>query len=383
VKYPTPQGPGLADRAKQDLKQAAQQGKRWYKRYGGEQYQLYWTYGIVAAIGLLVGVYWLGQKFRMEFLGGKEELAKARATAVLEWKKGSTGGAVPFDVNADGQLDVVGVFKGLDPAGDYLGAFDGKTGKQLWRQAAPKLNFTERLVLVGDKLTLAVGKQLQLIDAKSGELLRTGELPHVAREVCPGPDASAFVIRNYRQYSKIDTATLAATADDGGWCAKRSLVGSGTELDQVPALPSAGAAGGHGAAASRLVGGAALQSGEVTLVTGKLDGRLVVLGLDPQGKELWRRELTTPAQNASVTRAEAAGVLYVVEPYAKPPTLHAIDVKTGKDKWATSKLLRLGLAFTITASADAVYVTTDGMLHVVDAKTGAARFTLGEQPGPD
>lgn len=381
MKYPTPKGPGLADRAKDDLKQTAQQGKRWFQKYSGGQYQLFWTYGLVALFGLGFGIYWLGQQFRMEVLGGKEELAKARATAVVEWKKGNAGSGVPFDVNADGQLDVIGIFKGLDPAGDYVGAFDGKTGKQLWRLAIPKLNFTDGLTLIGDKLVLPVAnKGLQLIDAKAGKLLREANMPHAIREVCPGPDASAFVIRNYRQYAKVSSLDLAASADDGAWCAKRTLVGLGTELDQVPALAADSVTGSVGD--TRMQQATALQSGDISLLTGKQSNSLVVIALDPQGKESWRRKLATPGHNAGVPRAEAAGVLYLVEAYAKPAKLVAVDVATGKDKWATDKLAKLNLAFTIRASADAVYVTTDGMLHVVDAKTGAPRFTLGEQASP-
>lgn len=368
---PTPDEAGLADRAKEELKQTAEQGKRWYKRYGGGQYELYWTYGVVVVIVLLIGVYFVGDKIRMAFLGGKEELAEARATAVVAWKEGLSGAAVPFDVNADGQLDVVGLFQGLDPKGDYVGAFDGKTGKQLWRLAPPKLGHQDRLTLVGDKLVLPLSNQpLQLIEPKTGKLLGTAKMPHRVRAVCPGPDGSAFVIRNYREYSKVSVPNLAVTGDDGAWCEKRALVGLGTEFEDVPAL--------MGADGTQLARGAALQSGNVTLVTGKLKGKLVVVAMEPQGKEIWRRGLATPAQTVDVVRAEVGGVLYVVEAYAKPPALHAIDVATGKDKWSTSKLLTLRRALAVTASADAVYVATDGLLHVVDAKTGVLRFSLGE-----
>ncbi len=374
MSYPQPQGPDLVDRTKQDLKQTSKQVGGFFKKYSGGQYQLYWTYGIVLLCGVLYGIYWVGTKIRYEFLGGKEELAKARYNTADYWIKGDAGRVVPLEINGDGTSDFLGGYTGLDPKGDYLGAFDGKTGKVLWRVGPLKFGMGPSVVTTKDKaLVITYPHDLLLVDLKTGKQLRAVKAPHAIREICLEPSGKdVVVLKNYRQYTQLSLTDLSTSPGDDSWCERQPLPGEGVMLAGVP-LPE----GMRTARAIEDPAGNRYFSG-TQQVPGAGNDIPVLIARDKDGKRLWRK---TYQGRIAPKFGYAAGRVYAVTNLTKPSSLYAYDAKTGKQLWVNSKLNLLGTG-SVSASKDSVYVQVGRGLCVFDPKDGKLKATLGDETAP-
>ncbi|MEZ4233233.1 MAG: PQQ-binding-like beta-propeller repeat protein [Polyangiaceae bacterium] len=372
MSYPQPQGPDLVDRTKQDLQQTTKKVGGFFKKYSGGQYQLYWTYGIVLLCGVIYGIYWVGTKIRYEFLGGKQELAKARYNTADYWVKGEAGTPVPLELNGDGTTDFVGGYSGLDPKGDYVGAFDGKTGNVIWRVGPLKFGVGPTLHATKDKLLIVSFPQdLQLVDLKTGKQLRTAKAPHAIREICPDPSGKdRVVLKNYRQYTELDLSTLATSTGDESWCGRQPHPGIGTALDGAP-LPD-------GMRTGRAIedpAGNRYFTGSQQVPGGNANGVPVLIASDKDGKRLWRK---TYASKVPPLVAFAGGRVYAVSRLSSPTALIAYEAKTGKELWKNTEV-KLLTSSSVVASKDAVYVQVGRGLCVFDPKDGKLKAVLGDE----
>ncbi|MCA9641721.1 MAG: PQQ-binding-like beta-propeller repeat protein, partial [Myxococcales bacterium] len=325
--------------------------------------------GIVLLCGLIYGIYWVGTKIRYELLGGKEADAKARLNTAEFWLKGDPGRALPIELNGDGAVDFLGGYRGFDPSGDYLGAFDGKTGNVLWRVGPIKFGLGPTLYTTSENV-LIVGypQDLVLVELKSGKELQRAQAPHAIREFCPDPSGKPnVVLRNYNQVTQLSLVDLGTAAGDASWCGAQMIPGVGKRLSGVtpPEGMNASARILEDEAGNRFFTGLKTSSGGPSPV---------LIAQDQAGAHLWSQTYpgTTPPWVAL-----AEGRAYVVSNFATPPALTAYDAKTGTQLWknTTANLL---VTSGVSASKDAVYVQVGKGLCLFDPKDGKLKATLGD-----
>lgn len=372
MSYPQPQGPDLVDRTKQDLKQTSKNVGGFFKKYSGGQYQLFWTYGIVALCGLLYGVYWVGTKIRYEFLGGKQEQAKARLNTAEKWQKGDPGKAFPVEINGDGVSDFLGGYSGLDPKGDYLGAFDGKSGNVLWRVGPMKFGVGPTLYLTQTKaLIVGYPQDLVLVELKTGKELKRLTAPHAIRSICPDPSGKdRVVLKNYRQHTEMDLNDLSTSPGDEAWCKRQRTPGAAMMLEGEP-LPDGMRTG----RAYEDPTGNRYFTGKQEVPAGQPGGVPALIAQDKAGKRLWRK--TYSGKTAPLV-AYADGRVYAATTLSQPSALYAYDAITGKELWKQTEVKLLGTG-ALSASKDAVYVQVGRGLCLFDPKDGKLKAVLGDE----
>ncbi|MEZ4373699.1 MAG: PQQ-binding-like beta-propeller repeat protein [Polyangiaceae bacterium] len=372
MSYPQPKGPDLVDRTKQDLKQTSKKVGGFFKKYKGEQYSLFWTYGIVLLCGVIFGIYWLGTKIRYEFLGGKQELAKTRFNSAEFWLKGDPGQAFPMEINGDGTTDFLGGYHGLDPSGDYLGAFDGKTGNVLWRVGPLKFGMGPTLYTTDDKvLIVSYPQDLTLVELKTGKLLKKLTAPHAIRQICPDPSGKpSVVLRNYRQYTQVSLTDLSTSPGDDSWCGGSTIPGVGRQISGATAPE------GMNALTTQVLEDAAGNryfSGKQTAET--FVDLPVLIAQDKAGKQLWRK---TYQGKYGPKVAVAEGRVYAVTNLTKPAALYAYDAASGKELWKQTEV-KLLAAGSVSASKEAVYVQVGRGLCIFQPTDGKLKATLGDE----
>ncbi|MGE0327239.1 MAG: PQQ-binding-like beta-propeller repeat protein [Polyangiaceae bacterium] len=371
MSYPQPKGPDLVDRTKEDLKQTSKKVGGFFSKYRGGQYSLYWTYGIVLLCGVIYGIYWVGTKIRHEFLGGKQELAKARFNTAEYWQNGDAGKVTPVDINGDGAVDLIGGYHGLDPSGDYVGAFDGKTGNVLWRVGPLKLGMGPTVYVTASRaLIVAYPQDLRLVDLKTGKEIKRSTAPHAIRELCADPSGKDLVVlRNYNQFTQLSLTDLSTTTGDQTWCNKQPTLGVGVLLSGAT-LPD----GMRSGTAIEGGNGELYFSGLQQVPGGDSKGIPAVIVQDKAGERLWRKTYQGP--HAART-AVVGDRVYVMTASTKPSAVYAYDARTGKELWKNTSLSLLG-AFALSASKDGIYIPRRKALYILEPKDGKLKATLGD-----
>ena len=317
------------------------------------------TFGIVAIVGLGFAAYYVGERVRVA-RGGKSD----KEMVVTTW-----GGdpPVPVDVNGDGTEDLVGIYT-ADTV--YIGAFDGRDGKLLWRHGPinverpmngglPQFGVQGDRVLVHQKGT---GTLLSLRDGKPA-----GTVPlQSGRVVCGGPAfGGPLVVETMRveELLEVDLKGPSVAKLEGRRPCERTM--SRARTTDAKELTGDG----------RVMW--AISEGDDTVGVA-VEAKVATLHGYAKGS-------TTPAWSAKVeglganirTVDLASGrvlVSYLVMPGATKG-FAAFDAKTGKPLWK-HPLEGPGFIHGVSLSPTRAYVTVGEFLVVHDATSGAALFAL-------
>lgn len=117
------------------------------------------------------------------------------------------------DANGDGVPDVIGHAEWSDD-GDYVAAFEGATGKLLWRSKAPKESFKGQRAIVGE-LFLVVDElgKVQATRISNGTPAWAGLLSDKAESFCQD-GSSAILEAEDKTFTRFDLATGRKSAVD-------------------------------------------------------------------------------------------------------------------------------------------------------------------------
>lgn len=303
---------------------------------------------------------------------------------------------MPFDVNGDGTLDIVGLSK--TPGGAaWLAAYDGRDGKELWRSASldkGQENSPALRSLVGEYVIVVddLGK-IQAYRAKNGEPAWAALLGERAQRTCRGdgfvritaadrtehdfdlatghkrkseakapcesvPSSRSDDGRGFRivSWSNFDELGLPGLHADRDMAAHRALVTSDREVDFLLGSKASG---------SSVAMIAAVKNRKVVW-------KDVVPGVDP---------LTTKVNVTTQIAAFANG--RVVVPYSLNQSngvrMAAFDAESGKRLWDVPVHDKSQVASGIQMSNDAVYYASWTALYVLEAATGKLRFRAGTE----
>jgi len=329
--------------------------------------QLVLTFGIVAIVGVGYGVYKVGEYIRV-LRGGYSDAAHS----IKKWGRDP---ALGLDVNGDGTEDVVGQYLGRDPFGNYLGAFDGKTGKLLWRAgpfnvisgsaagAFPEFGWQGKLALVNERTQAHV---IQLADGKEVGRLA---LPN-ARVVCSGPshDAPLVVdVTSSKTSYQVDLTSASSTPVPETQRCNRNTANA------------------HFVDEARFTAAAklwfVLESGAAVVGLTKNDDKTQsVVGY---GSDRSKPSYTVPIPDGGITQPSgtlmdiAKGRVFVCYSVKGKPKVMALDAKTGKQLWnvpVEADIQTKGLS----AGEQRVYLAVSDYLEVRDAATGKLLLGFGE-----
>lgn len=324
------------------------------------------------------------------------------------------GGNHPMlaDANGDGALDIIGLIRQI-PGDDStrMVAFDGKTGKELWR--GPVLGVFRdiqegRLGTAGGVILFAQASgNLAGFDVRTGTQLWTGTaLGEKAKRMCAGPDGTVFIDLADEQRVPIQLADGSKGAAEDGkrpcepiWSLTANAqpdtrVSRWPFYDRTPHPDSLGEN-------MRVEWTLQMGSGPVIALGAKRKGTAVPeLGayaplpeVDPDSRPstvtvepLWLTEV--PAKNPLDAKSgapdhAAIGDGAVVVGYSTKGDvlkIAAFELESGVRRWEVSvpepahgSNVLAGLA----VADGLVWVSTWTALHVMDAKTGGPRFRVG------
>jgi outer membrane protein assembly factor BamB/DNA-directed RNA polymerase subunit RPC12/RpoP len=361
----------------------------------------------VAPILFAVGLSVMGLGTTVAFLVyGAAETAKEGIGAALNSAVSSVAATtqriyfsdqpLPFDVNGDGTLDIVGLSK--TPGGAaWLAGYDGRDGKELWRSAlleksqesSPALHgLVQGYVIVIDQL----GK-IQAYRATNGQPAWAGLLGERAQRLCQG-DGFVRITATDRSVHELDLATgtkrpgeskepcqsvPASSGDDG---AGFRIIGW-SDFDEY-GLPSLHSQSDMAAHRALVVGDQKL----AFLLGSKASGSSVaMIAAVENGKVLWKSlvpavdPLTTKVNVTTQTAAYAAGK--VVVPYSLSGSegvrMAAFEAESGKRLWDVPIHDKSQVSSGIQMSDRDVYYASWTALYVLDAATGKLRFRVGTE----
>lgn len=330
------------------------------------------TVGIVAILGIGFGAYWFGERIRI-FRGGHSDAAHV----VTKWDHDAP---LARDLNSDGVEDVIGVYSGLDPGGIYIGAFDGKNGKILWRHGTldlvrPARGGLLQFGLQGDRILINQKGKGTVIGIADGKPIATLELP-LAREVCAGATPAGPLLvqtQHADQPLEVDLASNTVKPLTGRRPCPRATA-SAARID--PPSP-----------ARRGAGSFALRDGE----------RSIALAIEPtRGATLqgyaggatepgWSTPVLSSAPATAMVTMDgntfdAAGgkvfVGYFVKGMSAQHVL-ALDSASGKELWRVPIESPGSVITSLSATRARVYVAIGDFLVVLDAGTGKVVLDLG------
>ncbi len=303
---------------------------------------------------------------------------------------------LPFDVNGDGTLDIVGLSK--TPGGAaWLAGYDGRDGKELWRSVfleksqenSPALHgLAHDTVVVVDDL----GK-IQAYRAKNGQPAWAALLGERAQHMCQG-DGFVRITATDRTAHEFDLATgVKRPSDFKAPCQSvpqsRGDDGPGFRIIGwsdfaeygLPSLHSQKDMAAHRALVvsdhklSFLLGSKATGSSVAMIAAAK------------NGKVLWKSlvpavdPLTTKVNVTTQIAAYAAG--RVVVPYSLNASngvrMAAFEAETGQRLWDVPIHDKSQVSSGIQMSDKDVYYASWTALYVLDAATGKLRFRVGTE----
>ncbi len=303
---------------------------------------------------------------------------------------------LPFDVNGDGTLDIVGLSK--TPGGAaWLAGYDGRDGKELWRSAfleknqesSPALHgLVQDHVIVVDDL----GK-IQAYRAKNGQPAWAALLGERAQSLCQG-DGFVRITAADRTAHEFDLATgekrpSASKAPCQSVPQSRGDDGAGFRIigwsdfaeHGLPSLHSQKDMAAHRAL---VIGDQKL----AFLLGSKAAGSSVaMIAAVKSGQVLWKSlvpavdPLTTKVNVTTQTAAYAAG--RVVVPYSLSGSngvrMAAFEAETGTRLWDVPIHDKSQVSSGIQMSDKDVYYASWTALYVLDASTGKLRFRVGTE----
>jgi outer membrane protein assembly factor BamB len=303
---------------------------------------------------------------------------------------------LPFDVNGDSTLDIIGLSK--TPGGAaWLAGYDGRDGKELWRSAfleksqesSPAMHgLVHEYIVVVDEL----GK-IQTYRAKNGQPAWAALLGERAQSMCRG-DGFVRITATDRTTHDFDLATGSkrpkgskepchgvpqSRADDG---AGFRIIGW-SDFDEY-GLPSLHSQSDMAAHRALVVSDQNL----AFLLGSKASGSSVaMIAAVKSGKVLWKSlvpavdPLTTKVNVTTQIAAYAAGKLVV--PYSLSGSngvrMAAFESETGKRLWDVPIHDKSQVSSGIQMTDKDVYYASWTALYVLDAATGKLRFRVGTE----
>lgn len=304
------------------------------------------TYGTVAILGVLYGVYWVGQRIRVAN-GGMSDAQLYVGDIVSS--------PAVARVDGDGVEDYLIEYHGKDPYGTYLGAFNGATGKLVWRSGPFHRGFanTQDFAVAGPRVVVFDGKSNALVlDVTTGKTLKQFPMEGGDRgqQVCATTEggAKAYIDTRAKQGIVIDLGALTAgfVEERPAWCTYWAHAGHATDVTPAgSATPSW-----------------ALTDGTHTVAM--IGTALTALAAD--SKPLWSQPL---AGKTYATQVDFAGARVVVASGGK---LQAFDAASGRQAWSVP-----ASCVSLQATPTRVYLEGSHALAVYDAATGKHIGALG------
>lgn len=300
------------------------------------------------------------------------------------------------DVNGDGAPDVIG--KSSVPAGEeWIAAYDGRDGKQVWKTAALTKEATgheARRAVVLDRVisidglgkaqaydlrtgapawSVSLGEKPKRVcqgngvivvetvdDAKHGLEPASGKRRELAKDAAckPVPSSIADEAPGYRlvSWSDFDELGLPALHDVEGMSAHRALVPSGP--------------------GPRFMLGRRSKGSQVRMVAAvdkkKVLWKDVVPGVDP---------LTTRAMGTEEAAYEGGLLVvpYDMNDHSQGTRLACFDGAAGKRLWDVQVHKRSQVSSGISVSANDVFFATWTAVYVISLKTGQLRYMIGTE----
>ncbi|WP_437637481.1 outer membrane protein assembly factor BamB family protein [Sorangium sp. So ce854] len=300
------------------------------------------------------------------------------------------------DVNGDGAPDVIG--KSSIPAREeWIGAYDGRDGKPLWKTAVLAKDATtheaKRAVVLGRVISVDALGKAQAYDLRTGKPSWSAPLGEKARRICQGDgvivvetvddakhgldpasgarralakDAACTPVPSSNEgeapgyqivsWSRFEALGLPRASGIEGMSADRALVPSGPGPRFLLGRRNKGSSVGMVAAVEKT----------------KVLWKTVVPGVDP---------LTTRA--SGVDEAAYEGGLLVVpydmKDHGEGTRLACFDGATGKRLWDVQIHKRSQVSYGLSTSANDVFYATWTSLYVFSLKTGELRYTIGTE----
>ncbi len=314
-----------------------------------------------------------------------------------------TGTPLPYDVNGDGTLDVIGLSR--TPGGaSWLAGYDGRDGTELWRSAAldkAQENSPAHHGLVHDVVVVVdnLGK-IQAYRAKNGEPAWAALLGERAQSMCQG-DGFVRITASDRSTLELDIATGQKRKSEP---APERRVAPKPDCRSVPQAGRDDGAGFHIVTWSQFgtyglpsINSDRTMSAHRALVAD--DGHAFMLGSKSsgssvamiarvkKGKQLWKDvvpgvdPLTTTVNVTTQRAAYAAG--RVVVPYdlagSRGVRMAAFDVESGRRIWDVAVHDKSQVTNGLQLSDRDVFFSTWTSLYVLDAATGKQRFRVGTE----
>lgn len=337
----------------------SENGIQWLTRKGiGPGLQpLVLTIGIVGAGLVALGAYKGGEWIRI-LRGGHSDAAH-----VIEAWDGTA--PIARDVNGDGLEDIIGVYSGRDPGGMYLGAFDGKSGRVIWRHGPIEI-FRQiggglvQFGLQGERLLVNDKRGGVVLGLRDGSVQSKLQLPG-ARQVCAGDAADAALVVE-TQRADAPLAVDLATGKVEPLAGRRTC--------QRPTT------------SARAIDPATVHGDKVRMAL--TDGaQVVAFGADstvrghaaPTSAPKWTVPLALRVASADL----AAGRLIIVgaDPKGSASQVVALDAERGTELWRAPLDGSAGVVAQLSATKARVYVTVGEYLLVLDAGTGKLLRDLG------
>ncbi len=328
------------------------------------------TFGLVAIFAVGFGAYWFGERIRVA-RGGHSDAAHV----VTKWDHDAP---IFADVNGDGQEDLVGVYAGEGPGGIYIGAFDGKDGKILWRHGVIDIERPARGGLPqfgrqGDLLLINEKTKGTVIGLKDGKVAGSLPLPS-ARMVCAGESASApLLVGTSRadEFLEADLTTRSTKPSAGRRECQRTMATAQTVA--VDGLTGSG----------KLAW--ALKDGESVVGMAHDDAKGSTLhGYSAGGGEPKWSTAVAPESAAQLMTPRnafdlAGGRVFVGYWIKSTRAQHVVgvDANTGKELWRVPLESPGSFITGLSASSTRVYVAIGDYLVVLDGLTGKVVLDLG------
>jgi len=301
-------------------------------------------------------------------------------------------------VNADGILDVVGKSRGSDMA-EYMAAFDGTSGAELWRSEAMTKDAADsgtlRGVLLGRVISVDALGKVQAYDLQSGTPAWSALLGEKGKRVCES--AATIVIETAdderhgldpitgkkRELAKGAPCTPVYSSDKDiapgyrivDWPEMEKL--GIPRLSDIPGITAHRALVPDGTGPRFMLG----QRDKGTAVA-------MVAAVDQHKKVLWKDivpgvdPLTTDVNVLGVDAAYIDGKLlvpYALKDHDAGTRIACFAADTGQRLWDVQAQPKDDTSYGMAVSPESVFLTSwfDGTV-VLDLKTGAPRYRIGK-----